>query len=82
MAQAKKRVVGRLPFARKKPIVPLGKQMERLTPTEIFRKKRTTFEGCLHFALLPKRPEFSVPFVCTTRTRLLRDDYITSLGGH
>ena len=55
--------------------------MERLTPTEMFRKKRTTFEGCLLFPLLPKRPEFPVPFVCANRTRLRCEDYTTSLGG-
>ena len=77
--------LGRLPLSRKKKkklVVPLGKQMERLTPREIFRKKRTTFEGCLFFPMLPKRLELSVTFVCTTRIRRLCEDYITSLGGH
>ena len=63
-------------------VVPVGKQMERLTPTEIFRKERTTFKGCLLFSLWPKRPESSVPFLCTTRTSLRCEDYITKLDGH
>ena len=50
-----------------KPVVPVGKQMERFVPTENFRKKSNTFRGITFFSLLPKRQEFSVPFVHITR---------------
>ena len=45
--------------------------MERFVPTEIFRKKSNSFRGITFFSLLPKRPEFSVPFVHITRPWLL-----------
>ena len=54
-----------------KPVVPVGKQMEWFVPTENFRKKSNTFRGITFFSLLPKRPEFSVPFVHITRPWLL-----------
>ena len=54
-----------------KPVVPVGKQMERFVPTENFRKKSNTFRGITFFLLLPKRLEFSVPFVHITRPWLL-----------
>ena len=41
--------------------------MERFVPTDNFRKKSNTFRGIAFFSLLPKRPEFSVPFVHITR---------------
>ena len=39
-----------------KPVVPVGNQMERAFPLEIFRKKRNTFRGIPLFP--PERPVF------------------------
>ena len=54
--------------------------MERLTPAKNFPEKKTTFESFLLFPLLSKRPEISVPFVCTTITRLRFED--SGIGRH
>ena len=40
-----------------KPVVPVGNQMERAFPLEIFRKKRNTFRGIPLFPFLPEWPE-------------------------
>ena len=54
-----------------KPVVPVGKQMERFVSRENFRKKSNTFRGITFFSLLLKRLEFSVRFVHITRPWLL-----------
>ena len=38
--------------------------MERFIPVGIFRKKSNTFRGITFFPFLPKRPKFSVPYLC------------------
>ena len=35
--------------------------MERFIPTEVFRKKRNTFQGITFFSVSPLRPQFFVP---------------------
>ena len=45
-------------------------QMERFIPVEIFREKSNTFRGKILLPFLPKRPNFSVPFVWITSARL------------
>ena len=52
------------------PEIPGRIQMERLIPVEIFRKKSNTFRGITFFPFFPKRPKFSVLFVCITSLRL------------
>ena len=44
--------------------------MERFIPVEIFREKSNTFRGKTLLPFLPKRPNFSVPFVWITSARL------------
>ena len=45
-------------------------QMERFIPAEIFREKSNTFRGKILLPFLPKRPNFSVPFVWITSASL------------
>ena len=45
-------------------------QMERFIPVEIFREKSNTFRGKILLPFLPKRPNFSVPFVWITSASL------------
>ena len=47
---------GALSICLEKPVVPVGNQMERAFPLEIFRKKRNTFRGIPLFP--PERPVF------------------------
>ena len=44
--------------------------MERFIPVEIFREKSNTFRGKILLPFLPKRPNFSVPFVWITSASL------------
>ena len=59
-----------LTFCMEDPEIPGRIQMERFIPVEIFREKSKTFRGITFFPYLPKRPKFSVPFVCITSARL------------
>ena len=60
--------LGALSICVEKPVVPVGNQMERAFPLEIFRKKRNTFSGIPLFPV--SRPlndrKISVPFATTS----------------
>ena len=42
---------GALTICMEIPVAPVGKQMERFIPTEIFRKKSYTFQGITFFSV-------------------------------
>ena len=58
-----------------KPVVPVGNQMERAFPLEIFRKKRNTFRGIPLFSFLPKWSENRCSICCHPLVPCSLDEY-------
>ena len=73
-----------LPICQNKPVVPVGKEMERLTPTEFFRKKRDNHRRLYSFSIFQYRNDRNFLYHLFAPLEPGSDAmtlYVTSLGG-